>query len=177
MCKRYVMNSHHQQGPQHSSLAGPRAKGAARLRQGVIEIKNQKILQGAWLAGRWQKKKKTKNEKKKPTPLSQAWDDWGKLSWEKNYLRMTWNSYCVAVVPWCVSLFWLLASPKERIRCSPWVRDGEIQSWGKLAYFPPRPCGRRLMGSRGPKGLIILCILVYLDCLLLSLSRWRLRDA
>lgn len=177
MCKRYVMNSHHQQGPQHSSLAGPRAKGAARLCQGVIEIKNQKILQGPWLAGRWQKKQQ-KNKQKKP-PLSQAWDDWGKLSWEKNYLRMMWNSYCVAVLRWCVSLFWLLASPKERIRCSPWVGDGEIQSWGKLAYFPPRPCSRRLVGSRGPKRLffVFLCASIISQASLLSLSPWRLRDA
>lgn len=121
----------------------------------------------------------TKKNKQKKPPMSQAWDDWGKLSWEKNYLRMIWNSYCVAVLRWCVSLFWLLASLKESIRCSPWVGDGEIQSWGKFAFFPPRPCGRRLVGSRGPKRLlfVFLCASIISQASLLSLSPWRLRDA
>lgn len=128
------------------------------------------------LAGREVTKK---NKNKKNPPLSQAWDDWGKLPWEKNYLRMIWNSYCGVVLRWCVSLFWLLASPKERIRCSPWVGDGEIQSWGKLAYFPPLPRGRRLTGSRGPKRLffVFLCASIISQASLLSLSPWRLRDA
>ena len=125
MFKRYVMNGHHQPGPQPQSLACPHQPPSTEQRAVLVwvtEIMNQKSFKRpGWQRGGQQN-------------LCPKHEMMGENYPEKDYLRMIWNSRCEAAVPRGLSFFWLLASPK-RVRWAQQVGTQEIQSRGEACPF------------------------------------------
>lgn len=146
MFKRYVMNGHHQQWPRPEIWPALEPEEHKASLVWVIEIRNQKILKEAWLAGKWQKNLCPKREV--------IGGNCFEKELLKNDLKLTLCGYCaLMLVP-----FRLLASLK-RIKWAQWVELHEIQSRGVLLIFFFFFWVVSILGEAGDKRIILFILI------------------